>query len=179
MNFCSHCGSADLKHKIPTGDNRNRFVCNNCHTIHYTNPKVIAGCLPVWEGRVLLARRSIEPRKGFWNVPGGYLENGETVEEGAKREVWEETLARVENLKALSIYSIPKINQIYIHFVGDLISPEFGVGEESLEVELFDISDIPWSDLAFTSSVFSLKRYIENKNVGAHKTHLGRFGIPE
>lgn len=176
MNFCSHCGSDRLEIKIPEGDNRPRWVCNNCGTIHYTNPKIIAGCLPIWEDKVLLAKRSIEPRRGFWNVPSGYLENGETVEEGAMREVWEEALAKVENLHMLALYSIPRINQIYIHFRGDLIGPTFGVGEESLEVQLFTEQDIPWADLAFTSSRFSLEKYFEDRKDNQFRTHLGRYG---
>ncbi|MEL7021710.1 MAG: NUDIX hydrolase, partial [Bacteroidota bacterium] len=88
MNFCSNCGFSQLKFIIPKGDSRPRYVCQTCGTIHYTNPKIVAGCLPVWEDKVLLAKRAIEPRSGYWNIPAGYLENKESVEEGAMREVW-------------------------------------------------------------------------------------------
>nr|WP_246050199.1 NUDIX hydrolase [Neolewinella litorea] len=95
MNFCSHCGSADLKKIVPPGDTHHRYVCGNCHTVHYQNPKVVTGCLPVWEDRVLLCRRAIEPAYGRWNIPSGYLENGESVVDGALREVREEAEAGV------------------------------------------------------------------------------------
>ena len=118
MNYCSHCGSDQIQLRIPDGDNRARFVCGNCETIHYSNPNIVAGCLPIWEGKVLLAKRAIEPRIGYWNVPSGYMENGETVEEGAAREVWEEAAAKVEITGMHTLYDIPHINQVYIHFLG-------------------------------------------------------------
>jgi len=175
MNFCSHCGSDQLEFVIPEGDNRARYVCRNCSAIHYSNPKIVAGCLPIWEDKVLLAKRSIEPRLGYWNVPSGYLENGETVEEGALREVWEEAKARPEITGLHAIYSIPHINQIYIHFLAELYVPEFGVGEESLEVELFTESEIPWEEIAFTSSQFTLRRFFEDRKKGHHRVHLGKM----
>lgn len=176
MNFCSNCGSASLKLQVPLGDNRERQVCQACDTIHYSNPNVVAGCLAVWEGKVLLCRRAIEPRKGYWNIPSGYLENGETVEEGAIRELWEEAYAKVGPLEILSIYSLPHISQIYIHLHGELQEGAFGVGEESLESTLFAEKDIPWNDLAFTSSYFSLKRYFTDRSNGAdHRSHLGTY----
>jgi ADP-ribose pyrophosphatase YjhB (NUDIX family) len=178
MNYCSHCGSAELSFEIPEGDNRSRFICQSCHTIHYSNPKIVAGCLPVWNDQVLLARRSIAPRYGFWNIPSGYLENGETVEEGAMREVWEEAKAEVTGLQLKSVYSLPHINQIYIHFTGTLKNGAFGVGEESLEVQLFSEEDIPWEKLAFTSSVFTLQKYFADRTNGRHKVHLGHFVKP-
>ncbi len=176
MNYCSNCGSDQLDFRIPEGDNRPRYVCDHCHTIHYANPKIVAGCLPVWKERVLLCRRAIEPRLGYWNVPSGYLENGETVEEGALREVWEEALARVSIRHMLSLYSIPHINQVYVHFLADLEGPDrYGVGDESSEVQLFHESDIPWSEIAFTSSTFSLQCYFEDRKNGEFRTHLGKL----
>lgn len=173
MNFCSHCGSADLSFRVPDGDNRPRFVCVNCGAIHYSNPKIVTGCLPVWGDQVLLCRRSIHPRRGYWNVPSGYLENGETVEEGAAREVWEEALAEVEITGLHAVFSIPHINQIYIHFLGDLKEGRYGVGEESLEVRLFGEEEIPWDEIAFTSSEFTLRRFFRDRREGAAGVHLG------
>ena len=173
MNFCSHCGSAELEFTIPEGDNRSRYICSSCNTIHYSNPKIVTGCLPIWEDKVLLCKRAIEPRLGYWNVPGGYLENGETVEAGAKREVWEEALAKVDVLGIQTIFSIPHINQVYIHFLGNLIGPDFGIGEESLEVELFTEAEIPWNQIAFTSSIFTLQSYFKDVKAGKRKAHLG------
>lgn len=173
MNYCSHCGSDQLEFRVPEGDNRPRYVCSNCGVIHYSNPRIVTGCLPVWEGRVLLARRAIEPRKGYWNVPSGYMENGETVEQGAAREVWEETLARVEGLRLHTVFSIPHINQVYIHFLAELNEPDFGVGEESLDVRLFAEEEIPWKEIAFTSSVFTLEHYFEDRRQGRQEVHMG------
>ena len=178
MNFCSNCGSNQLVFEIPKGDNRARFVCHNCQTIHYTNPKIVAGCLPIWEDKVLLAKRAIEPRLGFWNVPSGYMENGETVEEGAKREVWEETEAQVVDLQLHAIFSIPHINQVYIHFLGNLKSLDYGIGEESLEVQLFTEAEIPWEEIAFASSIFTLKRYFKDRQAGTRKVHVGDMNYP-
>lgn len=179
MNYCSHCGSDALSFKVPAGDNRPRYVCGNCGRIHYSNPKIVAGCLPIWEDKVLLAKRSIEPRLGYWNVPSGYMENGETVEEGALREVREEAMAQVKITGMHTIYSIPHINQVYMHFLGELQGPDaFGVGEESLEVRLFAEAEIPWDEIAFTSSVFSLRRYFADRKRGHHQLHLGQLNYP-
>lgn len=175
MNFCSHCGSDQLERSIPKGDNHYRIVCRNCHTIHYSNPKVVAGCLAVWKDEVLLCRRAIEPRKGFWNVPAGYLENGETVEEGAEREMWEEAEAEVNIRGVLAVYSLPHVNQVYIHFLADLKDKKFGIGIESLETQLFKEEDIPWEDIAFTSSTFALKKYFHDRRSGLEQTHIGAY----
>ena len=176
MNFCSYCGSAEISFEVPAGDNRARHVCGNCGTIHYSNPKIVTGCLPIWEDKVLLAKRSIEPRRGYWNVPGGYMENGETVEEGAGREVLEETLAKVSIQRLHAVFSIPHINQVYMHFLGLLPGPDaFGVGEESLEARLFTVSEIPWQDIAFTSSVYSLKHYFADRQRGVQELHVGQM----
>jgi ADP-ribose pyrophosphatase YjhB (NUDIX family) len=173
MNFCSHCGSAALSLTVPEGDNRPRFVCNNCQTIHYSNPNIVTGCLPVWEDKVLLCRRAIAPREGYWNIPSGYLENGESVEEGAARELWEEARAEIRALRILSIYSLPHINQVYIHFTGELVDGAFGVGPESTESALFAEADIPWDDIAFTSSRFSLERYFADRDARVDRAHIG------
>ncbi|MEM1221088.1 MAG: NUDIX hydrolase [Bacteroidota bacterium] len=175
MNYCSKCGSSDIGLQVPTGDNRPRYVCNNCGTIHYTNPNIIAGCLPIWEDKVLLCSRAIEPRLGYWNVPSGFLENGETVEEGAVREVWEEAEAKVQILNLHAVFSLPQVNQVYIHYLGELIDGKFGVGEESLESQLFSEEEIPWKEIAFNSSIFTLKRYFEDRRKGLHVAHQGFY----
>jgi ADP-ribose pyrophosphatase YjhB (NUDIX family) len=179
MNFCSNCGSSNLEWKIPEGDNRNRYVCKDCHRIFYTNPKIVTGCLPLWREQVLLCRRAIEPRSGYWNVPSGYMENGETVEEGALREVWEEALAEVDLLGIHAVFSIPHINQMYIHFLGELRRPDFKPGPESLEVQLFREEEIPWEEIAFTSSVFTLKHYFDDRRRGRQQVHLGSVEYSE
>ena len=177
MNFCSNCGTDRLTFSVPAGDNRPRWVCQQCHTIHYSNPKIVAGCLPIWEDKVLLCKRAIEPRLGYWNVPGGYLENGERVEDGASREVWEEALAKVVDLQIHTIYSIPHINQVYMHFLGRLEPLEFGVGEESEEVQLFTEEEIPWKEIAFTSSMFTLKRFFSDREAGRRQVHIGHLDM--
>lgn len=176
MNFCSNCGAKVSFQSVP-GDDKPRHYCSNCDTIHYLNPKVVVGCIPVFKDQVLLAKRNIEPRIGYWNIPGGYLENGETLEEGAAREVWEETFAKVSNLKPFLLYNIPHISQVYVHFRGDLDNLDFRPGVESQEVSLFDEASIPWKDIAFTSSTNALKRYFKDLKQGSFETHSDFFDL--
>lgn len=161
MNYCSNCGSDQIEWIIPEGDNHFRYCCKNCDTIHYQNPKIVVGCIPQWKGQILLCKRAIEPRKGFWNLPGGYMENGESLTEGAAREAFEETNAKVKIGKLISIYTIPKINQVMLHFIADLESDGFTPTTESEELKLFALDEIPWDDLAFHSNNFALKTYLE------------------
>lgn len=173
MNFCSNCGSDQVSFAIPSGDNIPRFQCGNCSSIFYNNPKMVVGCLPIWEDQILLARRAIDPCKGLWNLPAGYMENGETVEAGAQREVEEETLAQVDLVRVHCIYNLPKVNQVYIHFLANMRSPDFGPTSESLEVSLFHKDNMPWDDLAFSSSRFALKRFFDDPH---HQgIHIGTY----
>ncbi|MEZ4961800.1 MAG: NUDIX hydrolase [Saprospiraceae bacterium] len=173
MNFCSNCGSPALKNVIPVGDNRHRLVCGRCGTIHYHNPKIITGCLPLWQDKVLLCKRAIEPRQGYWNIPAGFLELGETVEAGAMREVWEEAEARVSIIGVHTIFTFTKFHHIYIQFLGNLINGEYGVGVESLETRLFAEAEIPWDEIAFESSHFALRKFFEDQKNGRQQVHLG------
>jgi len=173
MNYCSNCGSADLRTEVPAGDNRARIVCGNCGEIHYRNPKVVAGCLPVWEGKVLLCRRAIEPRAGYWNIPAGFLEIGETVEEGAIREVWEEAEARVRLVGLQTVFTFTNYWHVYLQFIGELEGGQYGVGQESAETKLFSEAEIPWGEIAFESSRFALQRYFEDLKTGSFKLHFG------
>ncbi|MEM8899120.1 MAG: NUDIX hydrolase [Bacteroidota bacterium] len=175
MNFCSNCGSDQLRFEIPAGDSRHRYVCHNCHTIHYQNPKMVVGCLPIWEDKILICKRAIQPRAGFWNLPAGYLENGETLEQGATRETWEEAQARVELIRLHCVYNIPRINQVYFFFLAKLVKPEFGIGEESLAVELFEADRIPYEEMAFPSSVYAIRKFLANKDTGFEGVHIGAF----
>ncbi len=160
MNFCSHCGSGELRQEIPPGDNRLRHYCPGCGTIHYQNPNMVVGCLPIFEGQILLCRRAIEPRKGFWNLPAGYLENGETVEEGALRELCEEAGAEATIIRLHTLFNLPTVNQVYLFFLAHLASPRFDGGEESLEVRLFRPEEIPFEEMAFASSAFAIRQYL-------------------
>lgn len=162
MKFCCHCGH-NVSYRIPDGDDRPRFVCDNCEAIHYLNPKVVVGAIPVWNDKILLCRRAIEPRRGFWTIPAGFMENGETSAEGAARESWEEACARLENLQLYRLFDLPNINQLYIFYRADLQAGEFGVGIESLETALFDEADIPWDQLAFPVVIDVLKEFFADR----------------
>jgi ADP-ribose pyrophosphatase YjhB (NUDIX family) len=145
--------------KVPDGDNRARLVCDHCGFIDYVNPRIVVGAVCTWEDRILLCRRAIEPRKGFWTMPAGFLEEKETVEEGAMREAWEEARARIEIGPLLGLYSVPRISQVQMVFRAGLKSPDVGVGEESLEVRLVRWEEIPWGELAFPSVLSALRRF--------------------
>ena len=173
MKFCSNCGSDELKKEVPAGDNRLRVVCGNCEVIHYKNPKIITGCLPVWKGQVLLCRRAIEPRKGYWNVPAGFMEIGESAEEGAAREVWEEAMAKVDIWGLHTVFTFTNFSHVYVQFLGELVDGKYGVGEESLEVKLFAEEEIPWGEMAFESSVFALQKFFEDRKKGIRQAHIG------
>ncbi len=174
MNFCSYCGQTVQLTVLPN-DHLPRFYCTHCQTTHYQNPKIVSGCLVYWENKVLLCRRAIEPRYGFWNVPAGYMENDESVPEGAKREAWEETNTTVSIQRPHCIYSITKVNQVYILFLAKLDNLNFQPTDESLEVKLFEEKDIPWADIAFTSTTFALKRYFQDRKNGTASTHIGQY----
>ncbi len=170
MNFCSRCGNP-VEERVPPDDNRPRFVCLSCGTIHYINPKIVVCCIPFHEDRVLLCRRAIEPRRGLWTVPGGFMENGERIEEGALRETREEANARAEILYLQTVYSIPDINQVHMIFVARLLDLDFAPGSESLETRLFSKEEIPWNELAFLSAHFALSHYFESPRESA--PHFG------
>ena len=172
MKFCSHCGSSDLEFRVPEGDTLKRYVCAACSTIHYQNPKVVVGCLPVWEDSVLLCKRAIEPRLGLWTLPAGFLENGETLTAGALRETFEEANARVEIEELYTTISLPHISQIYVMFRARLLDLDFGPGPESLDVRLFREDDIPWSDLAFRTITRTLRNYFLDRKLGAFPVHV-------
>lgn len=166
MNYCSDCGSSRVQVTIPEGDNRERHVCPDCGAIHYTNPRIIAGVLPVWEDRILLCKRSIHPRKDFWTLPAGFLENGETLQQGAERETLEEAEARVDIHDIYTIFNLTHINQVYIFFRGTLLNGEYGVGEESSDAALFSADEIPWQELAFPTIHKTLRYYLEDREKG-------------
>jgi ADP-ribose pyrophosphatase YjhB (NUDIX family) len=172
MKFCSTCGSAHLELRVPDGDTLPRFVCGACTTIHYQNPKIIVGCLPEWNGQVLLCKRAIEPRFGLWTLPAGFLENGETVVAGAMRETLEEANARVEVGELYTLISLPQINQVYMMFRARLLDLDFGPGTESLEVALYDEADVPWEQLAFRTITRTLRNYFLDRKLGHFPTRV-------
>jgi ADP-ribose pyrophosphatase YjhB (NUDIX family) len=145
--------------------------------IHYKNPLLVLGCVPEWEDKILLCRRAIEPRLGFWTVPAGFMENGETLQHAAARECYEEALATVEIGSLLAVVSVTHASQVHVMFRARLIKPEFAAGPESLEVGLYTEAEVPWADLAFPSGEFTLRKYFSDRAVGRddhHFTELSR-----
>jgi ADP-ribose pyrophosphatase YjhB (NUDIX family) len=177
LNFCSNCASA-VALKIPDGDHLPRFVCTNCGMVHYQNPKLVLGCVPEWEGRILLCRRAIEPRRGFWTVPAGFMENGETLQRAAARECQEEALATVEIGSLLALVSVIHAGQVHVMFRARLVKPEFAAGPESLEVALYEEADVPWGELAFPSGEFTLRRYFADRAAGREDHHFAELNRP-
>lgn len=153
-----------FKREIPPGDNMERSVCATCGFVDYENPKIVVGSVVTWEGKILLCKRAIEPRRGFWTLPAGYLEQHESAEDGAAREAYEEATAAIEIERLLAVYSILRISQVQLMFRARLLSPEIAAGPESEAVGLYRWDDIPWADLAFPSVNWALRHYSETKD---------------
>ncbi len=162
MNFCSNCAHP-VNLTVPPGDNRARYCCSACNAIHYQNPRAVVGTVPVKGTQVLLCKRAIEPRYGFWTLPAGFMENGETTGEGACRETLEEAGARVELQGLYSVIDVPHVDQIHLFFRAQLLNTDFDPGTESLEVQLFDEADIPWHEIAFRTVAQTLRWYFEDR----------------
>ena len=162
MKFCSNCGHDELEFRIPDLDNLPRFCCPKCGTIFYSNPKIIAGTVSYIDNQVLLCKRAIQPRYGLWTLPAGFMENGETLENGAFRETLEETGTEVEIKSLYRIFNIPQISQVYMLFLANLKNLDFKATSESLEVKLFPEKNIPWEDLAFPFVPLTLKSFFQD-----------------
>jgi ADP-ribose pyrophosphatase YjhB (NUDIX family) len=175
MNFCSECGER-LVLETPPGDHLPRHVCKACGAIHYQNPKIVVGCVPDHAGRILLCKRAIEPRLGYWTIPAGFMENGETLEQGAARECYEEALARVEIGSLLVVANVLSARQVHVFFRAHLPEPQFGAGPESLEVMLVEPAQIPWADIAFPSTEFALRSYLADRTAGIERHHFAELG---
>ncbi|UCD25881.1 MAG: NUDIX hydrolase [Gemmatimonadota bacterium] len=160
--------------KVPPGDTHERLVCNDCGFVYYENPKLVVGSVCEWSGRILLCKRSIEPRSGYWTIPAGFMETGETTIQGAEREAWEEARAKIEIDSLLGIYNIPRISQVQLLYRARLLSPDVEVGEETSELRLFEWDEIPWDDLAFPSVPWVLEhwREVKGKDVFAPFTNV-------
>jgi ADP-ribose pyrophosphatase YjhB (NUDIX family) len=171
VNFCSHCG-APVRQGVPAGDDRPRHICDQCGVIHYQNPKIIAGCIPVWENQVLLCRRAIEPRKGCWTLPAGFMEQGETLAQAASREAWEEANVRVQTSDLYTLFSLPHISQVYAFFLADMVENQFFPGAESLETRMFDEADIPWEEIAFETVFRTLTHFFVDRKSGSYRFHI-------
>lgn len=164
MNYCSTCGNP-VALTIPDNDSRQRHVCQACDRVYYQNPNVITGCLATLDGKVLLCRRAIAPQIGYWTLPAGFLENGETTEQGAIRETWEEARASVALHQLYGVFNVPHINQVYMVYRGQLLNTTIASGPESLEVQLFDEANIPWDQLAFSVVESTLKQYFIDRKL--------------
>ncbi|MGK0297213.1 MAG: ADP-ribose pyrophosphatase YjhB (NUDIX family) [Gammaproteobacteria bacterium] len=174
MLYCSEC-SAEVELKIPDGDNRQRYVCIKCNSIHYQNPKIVAGCIPVWDDQVLLCKRAIEPQYGFWTLPAGFMENGESTLQAAIRETMEEANARVKILDIYMIINLPHVNQVYMMYRSRMIDKNYASGSESLEVDLYKEEDIPWNLLAFPVIRETLKYYYMDRKQGEFRIRTGEI----
>lgn len=171
MNFCPNCGSSSVQLEVPEGDHRLRHVCQNCQTIHYNNPLVVVACLITYNNKILLAKRGIEPRKDFWNLPGGFLENDETAEEGALREVLEETGLTITIDRLHTVFSVVKANQVFLIFKAEAPDDNYTLTPESTEIEFFEYDAIPWDEIAFSSNAYALRQFIANPQ--SERVHLG------
>jgi ADP-ribose pyrophosphatase YjhB (NUDIX family) len=174
MNFCSECGQS-VAHVIPEGDNRERSVCTSCGIVHYVNPKIVVGCVPERDGRILLCKRAIEPRYGYWTVPAGFMELGESTAQGAARETLEEACAEVEIGHLFASVDVVDAGQVHMFYTAKLLG-DFAAGEESLEVAMYSEAEVPWDDIAFHSGRYALQKYFEDKgqNNGVHIHELRR-----
>jgi ADP-ribose pyrophosphatase YjhB (NUDIX family) len=177
MNFCPDCG-APVARGVPEGDHRERDICTACGHVHYQNPRVIAGCVVEWQGRILLCRRAIEPRLGYWTIPAGFLENGESVQAGAARETAEEALAEVELGSLLAVVNVLHSNQVHVIFRATLREGRHGPGIESLETQLVDEAAIPWPEIAFQSVRFALESYLDDRRRGREGLHFRDIAAP-
>ena len=180
MKFCSHCGQS-VSLETPDGDNRPRFVCRQCGKIHYENPRIVAGCVPVHDGRILLCKRAIEPRYGYWTVPAGFMELHESLPEAAARETWEEAQAKVELGSLFAVVDVIQARQVHVFFDAMMAEPIFGAGDETLEARLFHPDDIPWPEIAFESVRIALKEHLRNRkadNPGVRLFTASRTGSP-
>ena len=178
MKYCGECGAFTTL-KIPSGDTLPRYVCQRCEMIHYENPKVVVGCIPEWQDQILLCKRAIEPRYGLWTLPAGFMENDETIEDAALRETEEEAQASVALTGLYSVFSIPHVSQVYMVFRAKMKEHKFGAGEESLEVQLFDLDQIPWTEMAFQVIHETLGLYVQDRATNHFPVHVGTIQRPQ
>lgn len=177
INYCCTC-AAPISLRVPPGDSLPRHVCDACGAIHYRNPRMVVGSLPVYEDRILLCRRAIEPRRGCWTLPAGFMENQETIAEAATRETREEACARIELDDLYTMISVPHINQVHVIYRARLLNAEFAPGEESLEVALFDEASIPWDDIAFRTIAMTLRHFFADRAAGRFGFHVEAIAPP-
>ena len=161
--FCAKCGHS-VEYRLPPGDERKRRICTVCETIFYENPKIVVGSVATQGDSILLCRRAIPPRVGYWTLPAGFMENGETIEEGARREAREEANAQLQIQSLLAVYSLKHIDQVQLFFAAQVLNDDLSAGPESLEIDFFNYNTIPWSELAFPTVSWALKHHQSNRN---------------
>ena len=177
IKFCPTCGGA-ISVRVPSGDRLPRHVCDACGAIHYLNPRLVVGALPVWQDRILLCRRAIEPRHGKWTLPAGFMENGETIAEAAIRETSEEANARISLGEMFTLISVPHINQVHVVFRAELLDLDFSAGDETLELALFRENEIPWHEIAFRTIAMTLRHYYADRKAGRFVFHVDDIAAP-
>ena len=170
MKFCCYCASPVVS-RVPPGDTLPRWICDECGEIHYQNPKLVLGTIPEYEGKLLLCRRAIEPRYGYWTLPAGFMENGETAGQAAMRETLEEAGARIELGEPFSLISVPYVNQVHLFYRARLLDLDFKAGEESLDVALYEEAAIPWKEIAFRTVAATLRHWFADRSRGAFGFH--------
>ncbi len=176
MKYCSNCGGKAAR-RVPDGDTRERVICPSCNIVHYQNPKIVVGCVPEHDGKILLCKRAIEPRHGYWTVPAGFMELGESIAQGAARETLEEACANVSIGHLFASVDVVEAGQLHLFFTATF-NGDFAAGDESLEVAMFSEADIPWDEIAFRSGLFALRKYFadagQNNGVHIHEIALGK-----
>lgn len=177
MKFCSECAHP-VVFEIPPDDNLPRYVCHHCNTIHYQNPNIVVCTIPYWKKEndisVLLCRRAIEPRKGLWTLPGGFMENNETTREAAHRETVEEAGANIAMQDLFALMNLPTVQQVHLFYLAELKNLSFAPGPESLEAQMFSAKEIPWHEIAFASTWHALDLFFANPEKatkGEYKLH--------
>jgi len=171
IKHCRACGSAVLYRLPDDGDTKERAVCTACNLVHYENPLNVVGTVPYFGNRVLLCKRNIEPRKGKWTLPAGFMELGESTSEGAARETTEEAGANFTMGPLITVMSVPRVGQVHLYYLAELLNEEFNPGFETQETRMFLESEIPWDDLAFRTVQETLKHYFEDQKTGQYQVH--------
>jgi ADP-ribose pyrophosphatase YjhB (NUDIX family) len=170
IRHCRVCG-APTEYRTPPEDNRDRAICTACGTVHYENPLNVVGTVPIFEGRVLLCRRNIEPRHGFWTLPAGFMELAETTEQGAIRETVEEAGADIVLEPLFTVLNVVHVGQVHLYYRARMLSAKLDPGPETIEAQLFDEAEVPWGELAFKTVKYTLERFFEDRRTGQFLTH--------
>ena len=171
IQHCKQCGAAVVYRLPDDGDTKERAVCTACNTVHYENPLNVVGTVPIWEDKVLLCLRNIEPRRNKWTLPAGFMELNETTAEGAARETVEEAGAQFEMQEIFSLLNVPRVGQVHLFYRARLLSDQFDPGTETVEARLFTEAEIPWDELAFRTVKETLERYFADRRAGRFGFH--------